>query len=273
MPTLNLYRNALLAAEDSSLIVWPEVAIPAVMNQVSSYIEVLQRDLGRRGQTLAMGILEPDENGEQVYNSVLLLDGEREQTYRKRHLVPFGEYFPVPDFVREWMRMMSLPNSDMRPGADEQALLVAADGTQLTAAICYEDAYGAEQLYALPDAAILVNVSNDAWFGEYDSAPPASAGCPHACARGGACRDPCHQQRHQCVHWARRAHSAGCAAVPVCDLERAGGAAIRAHALRGNRQRSAAVAAGADRRACRLARATRGRRPVLTGLCSLVPAG
>ena len=41
-----------------------------------------------------------------------------------------------------------------------------ADGTRLATAICYEDAYGAEQLYALPEAAILINVSNDAWFGE-----------------------------------------------------------------------------------------------------------
>ena len=42
----------------------------------------------------------------------------------------------------------------------------AADGTQFGVAICYEDAYGAEQLYALPDAGILINVSNDAWFGD-----------------------------------------------------------------------------------------------------------
>ncbi len=166
VPTLNLYRDALLDAVDSPLVVWPEVAIPAVMNRVESYLQVLQRDLKPRGQTLAMGILEPHANGRQVYNSVLLLDGERRQTYRKRHLVPFGEYFPVPDFVRSWMRMMSLPNNDMQAGAAEQALLVAADGTRLAAAICYEDAYGAEQLYALPDAEILINVSNDAWFGE-----------------------------------------------------------------------------------------------------------
>jgi apolipoprotein N-acyltransferase len=41
-----------------------------------------------------------------------------------------------------------------------------ADGNQLAVAICYEDAYGAEQLYALSDATLLINVSNDAWFGE-----------------------------------------------------------------------------------------------------------
>jgi apolipoprotein N-acyltransferase len=39
-------------------------------------------------------------------------------------------------------------------------------GVKLSVAICYEDAYGAEQLYALPDAGILINVSNDAWFGD-----------------------------------------------------------------------------------------------------------
>ena len=41
-----------------------------------------------------------------------------------------------------------------------------ADGTRLAVAICYEDAFGAEQLYALPEAALLINVSKDAWFGD-----------------------------------------------------------------------------------------------------------
>lgn len=165
-PTLELYRNALLAERDSDLVVWPEVAIPAVDTTVSPYLERLQADLRPAGQSLALGILEADAAGQQVYNSVLLLDGASEQSYRKRHLVPFGEYFPVPDVVRSWMRLMSLPNTDMLAGEDRQPLLVTAGGLPLAAAICYEDAYGAEQLYALPDAALLINVSNDAWFGD-----------------------------------------------------------------------------------------------------------
>jgi len=95
-----------------------------------------------------------------------LLDGESRQVYRKRHLVPFGEYFPVPAQVREWMRMLKLPHSDLSSGSDVQPLLVAANGTELAVAICYEDAFGAEQLYALPEASLLINVSNDAWFGD-----------------------------------------------------------------------------------------------------------
>ncbi|MDZ7644844.1 MAG: apolipoprotein N-acyltransferase [Woeseiaceae bacterium] len=164
-PTLALYRDALLAARDSDIVVWPEVAIPSVIDRVESYLDQLQSDLAPR-QTLLLGILE--RRDERIHNSVLLLAGDDRdrQVYRKRHLVPFGEYFPVPDFIRNWMRLMSLPHSDLSPGAARQPLLVTAGGRRLAVAICYEDAYGAEQLYALPDADILVNVSNDAWFGD-----------------------------------------------------------------------------------------------------------
>jgi apolipoprotein N-acyltransferase len=115
------------------------------------------------------GILERDIETQRIYNSVVMIDGtdrNSRQIYRKRHLVPFGEYFPVPGFVREWMRLMSLPHSDLSAGDAEQPLLRMADGNQLAVAICYEDAYGAEQLSALSAATLLINVSNDAWFGE-----------------------------------------------------------------------------------------------------------
>ncbi len=167
-PTLDFYRAATLEASDSELLVWPEVAVPSLDDRVEPYIRALQADTRGTGRSILFGILERDESrGEtNVYNSVMLVAGDRRQSYRKRHLVPFGEYFPVPSSVREWMRMMSLPHSDLAAGDDVQPLLEAANGEKLAVAICYEDAYGAEQLYALPDASILINVSNDAWFGD-----------------------------------------------------------------------------------------------------------
>lgn len=165
-PTLTLYRNSLAANADSRIIVWPEVAIPSVLHYVEDYVELLQSDLRGNAQTLLFGILEQDPATAAIYNSVVLLDGADRQVYRKRHLVPFGEFFPVPDFVRQWMKLMSLPYSDIIAGAPEQELLHTPDGQRLAVAICYEDAYASEQLYALPDATILINVSNDAWFGD-----------------------------------------------------------------------------------------------------------
>jgi len=167
-PTLEFYRSAASRVPDSAIVVWPEVAVPALDDRVGDYLESLQADTRQRGQSILFGILERDEDrGEvRIYNSVMLIAGDRRQVYRKRHLVPFGEYFPVPDSVREWMRMMSLPHNDLAAGDDVQPLLEAANGAKLAVAICYEDAYGAEQLYAMPEASILVNVSNDAWFGD-----------------------------------------------------------------------------------------------------------
>jgi apolipoprotein N-acyltransferase len=165
-PTLNLYRSSIDAHPDSELIVWPEVALPATIDQVEDYLDEIEHAVKRRGQSLLLGILERQAAEGAIYNSMVMMGGKSRQIYRKRHLVPFGEYFPVPDFVRQWMRMMSLPNTDLGSGAAEQALLVTASGTRLAIAICYEDAYGAEQLYAFPEASILINVSNDAWFGD-----------------------------------------------------------------------------------------------------------
>ncbi len=168
-PTLDFYREATRQAAASDIVIWPEVAIPSLMHRVEKYISALESDSRENRQTILFGILEEvrDRTGEtRIYNSVVALDGERRQIYRKRHLVPFGEYFPVPAVVREWLRMMSLPNSDLSAGNDEQPLIMTREGVELAIAICFEDAFGAEQLYALPDAGLLINISNDAWFGD-----------------------------------------------------------------------------------------------------------
>ena len=166
--TLDYYRDGTRIARSSDIVLWPEVAVPSLSSREQALIAQLQSDARESGQTIMFGILEDaTQRGERtVYNSVMLIDGRRRQVYRKRHLVPFGEYFPVPPEVREWLKMMSLPHSDLSAGDAEQELLATASGTRFAVMICYEDAYGAEQLYALPDAGVLVNVSNDAWFGK-----------------------------------------------------------------------------------------------------------
>jgi apolipoprotein N-acyltransferase len=167
--TMEYYRSSTLSVPESDLVIWPEVAIPARDDYVEDYLRIIDGDARRNGQSLLLGILEAskDRSVETLtYNSVLLLGTGERKAYRKRHLVPFGEYFPVPAGVREWMRMQNLPYSDISAGDDVQELLVTAGGTKLAVAICYEDAYGAEHLYAFPEADVLINVSNDAWFGD-----------------------------------------------------------------------------------------------------------
>ncbi|MBT8144242.1 MAG: apolipoprotein N-acyltransferase, partial [Gammaproteobacteria bacterium] len=114
---------------------------------------------------LLIGIPRRDAVSNQYFNSVVALGSEGRSVYDKRHLVPFGEYFPVPEIVRGWMRLMNLPYSDFAAGASDEAVVELA-GEQLAVTICYEDVFGAEQLDAARQASLLVNVSNDAWFGD-----------------------------------------------------------------------------------------------------------
>ena len=169
LPIMQFYQRTTLSVADSDIVLWPEVAIPALNDQVEPFIARVEADARRNGQTVLLGILERSFERSadgRIYNSVLLLGTAERQAYRKRHLVPFGEYFPVPPSVRRWMKMQNLPHSDLAKGDDVQPLLVAANGTRFGVAICYEDAYGAEQLNALPEAGMLINVSNDGWFGD-----------------------------------------------------------------------------------------------------------
>jgi apolipoprotein N-acyltransferase len=147
------------------LIVWPEAALPMLPHEAGPWLARMWEDAQRHGSDLMLGLLRYDSEDKKYYNGLLALSGDEAGWYYKRRLVPFGEFFPVPGFIRSWMRLMSLSYVDMTPGADEQPALDAA-GQKIGVTICYEDAYGSEQLAVLEDATLLVNVTNNAWFGD-----------------------------------------------------------------------------------------------------------
>lgn len=161
-PTLRLYRELTRRAAGNRLIVWPEAAMPVLYDDIAGWLDDVAAEAAEHDGTLVLGILVgTPENFE---NSVVALT-ETPQFYTKRHLVPFGEYFPVPGFVRERLRLMSLPHIDAEPGPSDQPPLDVS-GQRLAVTICYEALFGAEQLHYVPEATLLVNVSNDAWFGD-----------------------------------------------------------------------------------------------------------
>jgi apolipoprotein N-acyltransferase len=163
-PTRDLYTDLDQQALGAQLIVWPESALPELANEVPQYLGQLYSQASTRGSDIVMGIIRADES-DNYYNSIMTMARNQHVTfYDKHHLVPFAEFFPVPPFVRSWLRLMSLPYSDFTHGAEVQPA-VAAAGTMLSLSICYEDAYNTWNLSALEQAHLLVNVTNDAWFG------------------------------------------------------------------------------------------------------------
>jgi apolipoprotein N-acyltransferase len=166
--TLDLYRDLSLPHLGKDIILWPESALPDMPDQLRNYVSIMWSAARARGSTLITGMLHYGENEDDIRNGLLALDDEA-QWYDKRRLVPFGEFFPVPSFIRAWMRLKSLPYTDLTPGPRRQPALHAA-GNRIGATICYEDAYGAEQLEVLKEATLLINVTNDSWFGDTTAA-------------------------------------------------------------------------------------------------------
>ncbi len=150
---------------DSRLIIWPETAIPAFYHQVrESFLNPLQTEARQHGSDLLIGAPYLDESTRQYYNALINL-GQTPGFYFKRHLVPFGEYLPLRPVLGFILDMLDIPLSDFAAGATGQPTLQAA-GHPLVASICYEDIFGQESLDGLPEARYLVNVTNDAWFGD-----------------------------------------------------------------------------------------------------------
>ncbi|MDQ2069910.1 apolipoprotein N-acyltransferase [Natronospira bacteriovora] len=164
-PTIELYQSLSEPYWGKvDVIIWPEAALPVLYHQVRQRVlEPMTRRSQETGTEVLMGILSQDRDG-QFYNNILQLD-EEHRFYAKHQLVPFGEFFPVPDFVREWMRVLSMPYSDFERGGRDQPLLDIG-GRPMGASICYEDAFPRVIRPPFPEAGLLVNVSNDAWFGE-----------------------------------------------------------------------------------------------------------
>jgi apolipoprotein N-acyltransferase len=161
---LREYERLNREALGAKLIVWPESALPDFANSLAPYLGAAWAAAAEQGSALLLGVMRIDDSGTRYHNSVLALGEGDPGYYDKQHLVPFGEYFPVPSTVREWLRLMSLPNSDFDAGAPDQPPL-SAGGLRIAASICYEDAYPGALRSATRTSQLLVNVTNDAWFG------------------------------------------------------------------------------------------------------------
>jgi apolipoprotein N-acyltransferase len=166
IPSLRNYVELTRESFDSDVILWPETAVPDFLHRVREpFIEPLGKEAREAGAELVIGIPVLDLSTQAYYNGLVSI-GSTEDLYTKRHLVPFGEFMPLKDWLGPLARAFEVPMSDFSSGAEDGPPLLQVGQHQVGASICYEDAFPAEVAEALPDAAYLVNVSNDAWFGD-----------------------------------------------------------------------------------------------------------
>jgi len=150
---------------DSDVVVWPETAIPAYLHQIEAdFLRPLAIEAIKHNTDLILSL--PSKNSEktQSFNSVITL-GSKFGIYHKKHLLPFGEYLPLQPLSGWILDLAGMHLGSFTAGSDKQELLTAGGHTFLPS-ICYEDAFAEAILPQIANASYLVNVTNDAWFGD-----------------------------------------------------------------------------------------------------------
>ncbi len=153
---------------DADLIVLPEAAIPMMRSTAGEYLADVERRAMASDTGVILGIVQRAPGEIWAFHNSALGLGRAEGDYAKRHLVPFGEYVPLESLLRGVIGFFNLPMSGTHPGAASQppVRLHRDDRSiELALVICYEIAYPELVASAASDPALMVTISNDAWFG------------------------------------------------------------------------------------------------------------
>lgn len=160
--TLERYEEMSKGYQDS-LIIWPEAAIPLPRDQAQSFLTKQTQMLDKDNNGLITGIPIASADGASFYNGAIAL-GAAHGDYYKRHLVPFGEYFPAPKLTRLVLAWLKIPMSNFSVGEINQEKITYQD-LSIATFICYEIIFPEEALNFSNEANVLLALSDDAWFG------------------------------------------------------------------------------------------------------------
>ncbi|MGH7815273.1 MAG: apolipoprotein N-acyltransferase [Candidatus Binataceae bacterium] len=176
-------QTAAAAKRGADLIVWPEAAAAFLFQPNNDYPSEFAGDAAYRTALLALArstdrpilfgapALAMGSGVEGFYNRAYLVSaaGTVEDYYDKIELVPFGEYVPAREFLGRFVNRIVKGFGDMIPG--QKRTLFEFKGAKLAVLICYESIFpDFTRIAADRGADVLVNITNDAWYGE-SSAP------------------------------------------------------------------------------------------------------
>jgi apolipoprotein N-acyltransferase len=163
---MSLTRRA--GAERPDLIVWPETSVPAMLRREPALLGSLEALSHEIRAPLLVGAIDADlKSPTKLYNTAFLLtENGISGRYDKIHLVPFGEFVPlsgVIGFVRSWGEFIA----ELEPGA--RTVVFPGPPAPLGVVICYEGIFPElVREFVNGGAQLIVNMTNDAWFGRTD---------------------------------------------------------------------------------------------------------
>ena len=158
---MQTYLDMTRQVAKTPVIIWPESAIPKYFVEIAPFYQMMVTEILDVDAALLSGIFYLGEDPNQFHTG--LINVKTNQRYGKRHLVPLGEYTPFEDWLEPIYQQMDFRMNNLQPSQDRP--LIQVHDRLVGVTICYESIYPGIARLALPDAAYLVNVSNDSWLG------------------------------------------------------------------------------------------------------------
>ena len=147
----------------SDILVWPETVFTKPLDLKESEVELLKSISQSTDTHLILGVPFLQTFDNKIFNTILSVSDSID-LYKKRKLVPFGEYFPFRKLFNSFYANLNIPLSDFAPGSIEKNKLIIKENI-IGVLICYEIAFASIVRSSLPQAELIINLSNDSWFG------------------------------------------------------------------------------------------------------------
>jgi len=164
-PTRTQLSDMTATLWDNDLIIWPEAAVPEVFHHSLDFLAQTHEQAKANNSAIITGIIYDDAHQQRYFNSVVGL-GSAQGIYHKQRLVPFGEYTPLESWFGGLLDFFGFPKSIIAQGEPRQSNIQLLTGQRIATSICYEIAYPALVATQAKDSALLLTISNDAWFGD-----------------------------------------------------------------------------------------------------------
>ena len=163
--TMALVKDSVLNADEGEFIFFPETALIFDKEEMQPWFSDLEGQASQRNISLISGIFAKDpENPGSIerYNRIQGF-GATKGYYDKIHLVPFGEFIPLKDYIGKILDIMGINQFNILQGEAYSHLI--SNKLSISASICYEIAFNELVRKTAKSSNLLVTISNDTWFG------------------------------------------------------------------------------------------------------------
>tara|TARA_Y100000590_G_scaffold446679_1_gene580723 strand:+ start:343 stop:1833 length:1491 start_codon:yes stop_codon:yes gene_type:complete len=163
--TMSMISKSISDAQEGEFIFFPETAIIFDKEDLHTWISDIDKEAKARSISLISGIIAKDLQNPGLIERYNRIEGFGAVTghYDKIHLVPFGEYIPLRNYLDKILDILGINLINTLPG--ESYSLLETNNIAISASICYEIAFSDLVRKTARKSNLLVTISNDTWFG------------------------------------------------------------------------------------------------------------